>query len=437
MPKSSDRPSAPHSVEWNAERHLVWRRWFIRTLFVIVPAVIGIVGLIYKLDSLLVGYEARPFSLYERILSQIHILFYYIQLILLPNLSEFSLYHDDFPIIREFGWGTFVRLASAIGVLSLCVVSVVHKKRSMMLFGVAWFAIAHAMESTILPLEMIFEHRNYLALYGVSLSLSMLLIVYIPKVVKLKWCGQLAAGGFCIVCMFVLSVRVSTWESAEKLTLVNVIDHPKSARAHNARANLLARYGRTDRVLEHLNIAYKLQPWNSGGAIHILSAACVFKILTPEIKEQAMNATQGAYLTAYTWLATENLIGNLETNRCDLKSEEVFALLDTLGVGVNSDNEIGQSKKAFFTARYHQLLGDVESASHSYDKAILGDPKTTAYAVYKIRFLIEYERFEEAKAEIMLLIEKDKDSIRDETTIVRSLLSQLISAKLAATDTKS
>ena len=36
-------------------------------------------------------------------------------------------------------------------------------------FGIAWFLVGHILESTILPLEIAHEHRNYLPLFGVAL----------------------------------------------------------------------------------------------------------------------------------------------------------------------------------------------------------------------------------------------------------------------------
>src|SRR5690606_29131238 len=44
----------------------------------------------------------------------------------------------------------------------------------MVTVGVLWFFVAHAMESSFIGLELVFEHRNYLALPGVCLLLGWL-----------------------------------------------------------------------------------------------------------------------------------------------------------------------------------------------------------------------------------------------------------------------
>src|SRR5699024_8372087 len=45
-----------------------------------------------------------------------------------------------------------------------------HKNR-WPLFALLWFFVAHLVESTVIPLELYFEHRNYLAIAGPLLAL--------------------------------------------------------------------------------------------------------------------------------------------------------------------------------------------------------------------------------------------------------------------------
>ena len=404
-------------------------RWLVRVVFIVLPLVIGTLGVIYKLDSFLAGYDSRPFSLYERLLSQVHILFYYLQLIIFPRLSEYSLYHDDYPIVYEFGWGTFIRLFLILGVLWASLISILKRKVNIILFGIAWFLASHVMESTILPLEMIFEHRNYLALYGVSLIMSILLVILLPRFVSSRKFVQSVMATVCILYLFLLSVRVNTWRTAEQLTLVNVTEHPLSARSHIDRANVLAQYGNAEGAIKHLTIAYQLEPWNPGAAIHRLSAACFFKRLDETIIEEALEATNDAYLTAYTSLAIDNLIVNIESDHCTMEKEDVFALLESFDAGIMGKSSANQARKHFFLAQYYQQLGDVENALKSYDLAVSNDKSMIGYAIRKIHFLIKAGMFEKAENEILLLIEEDKASMRDETKKIRSLFSMLYKEK--------
>ncbi|MDF1644104.1 MAG: hypothetical protein P1U80_07965 [Pseudomonadales bacterium] len=406
------------------------RRWFVRICFIALPLALGVAGVLYKMDSFLVGYEGRPFSLSERLLTQIDVLFYYLQLILLPRLSEYSLYHDDFPVVTQFGWGTFFRLSIIVGVAALSVVSIAKKKINLILFGLAWFLVAHAMESTVIPLEMIFEHRNYLASYGVVFALSVFLLMYLPEYIKSIKFSYGVTAVFIILCSFVLFVRVDTWGSEEQLTLVNVTDHPRSARAHTARANALAAYQRSDEMIEHLRIAHELEPWNPGAAIHRLAAACVFEKLTPDIVNEAKNALSNGYLTAYAWLAIDSLVSNVEYKRCQMDGADVLGVLDAIDENRHGLTADAQGKKTFFLARLYQSWGDDRQAIEYYDRAIALDGEATAYAIAKAKFLIRNGYVEEAKAAMLSIVEADKGSLRDEAKNIKTLFTMLMDAEL-------
>ena len=69
-----------------------------------------------------------------------------------------------------------------------------------------------------------------------------------------------------------------------------------------------------------------------------------------------------------------------------------------------------------------------------YDHAIELVPNLTRYAVAKAHMLVENDLMEEALVEILLLIEKDKASTKNETKTIRSLLAMITAAELARTD---
>ena len=85
---------------------------------------------------------------------------------MLPNLAEMGLHHDDFVISKTLlsPWTTLPAIA---GLLALAVGALVlRKKHPLITFGIVFFFVAHALESTIIPLEIAFEHRNYLPSYN-------------------------------------------------------------------------------------------------------------------------------------------------------------------------------------------------------------------------------------------------------------------------------
>ncbi len=105
--------------------------------------------------------EKRPFTLYERFLTQPKILVYYLSLIFYPLPQRFSIEHE---IIISTGIfsppQTFFFIALMMSFFTACVVS--PKIPLFIRLGTVFYFVAHSIESSVLPLEMVFEHRNYL-----------------------------------------------------------------------------------------------------------------------------------------------------------------------------------------------------------------------------------------------------------------------------------
>ena len=144
--------------------------------FILVFVVLGIAWLAYfdllRFWKLLGGYARRDFTLTERLLTQGRVLWHYISLFVYPVADRFSLLYD-FPVSR--GWlRPPTTLPAVLGwFLVPAFAWISRKKYPVFLWVVAWFLCGHLLESTILPLEIIYEHRNYLP--SLSLSLGMVL----------------------------------------------------------------------------------------------------------------------------------------------------------------------------------------------------------------------------------------------------------------------
>ena len=69
-------------------------------LLVLLPLLLGLLYFALRWPRLL-DYSGRLFTLPERIYTQLHVLWFYLKLILLPRLGEMGLYHDDFAIVSQ------------------------------------------------------------------------------------------------------------------------------------------------------------------------------------------------------------------------------------------------------------------------------------------------------------------------------------------------
>jgi hypothetical protein len=100
------------------------------------------------------------------------VLFLYLYKMLLPWPSAMRLWYDDFALSTSLfqPWTTALALA---GWAALPAAAWRWRARApMFAFAVLWFVAAHLLESTVLPLELVFEHRNYQASAGVWLALA-------------------------------------------------------------------------------------------------------------------------------------------------------------------------------------------------------------------------------------------------------------------------
>jgi len=146
-----------------------------RLVWIGVPATLILLLLVIclgGLDAALGGYSNRPFSLAERLLTQPRILFFYIGQLLHPSGAPFTLLHDIEVSTSLFTpWTTL----PAIGLLGAGIVLLFtgSRKWPLLSFSYLFFLLNHAIEGSVLPLELMFEHRNYLPALFFFLPIAM------------------------------------------------------------------------------------------------------------------------------------------------------------------------------------------------------------------------------------------------------------------------
>jgi tetratricopeptide (TPR) repeat protein len=185
-------------------------------------------------------YDIRNFTPVERLLTQSRVLWHYVSLFLYPVTDRFSLLYD-FPISR--GW--LRPPTTLLAVLGWFLVSVFawinRKKYPVLLWVFAWFFCGHLLESTILPLEIIYEHRNYLPSLAFSLGMVFCGVLLADRV-SLGSQTQMA-----VCCAFLLIVGSATYtrnldfEDAQTFYARELEKFPESRRL---RLNLAIAYNR-------------------------------------------------------------------------------------------------------------------------------------------------------------------------------------------------
>lgn len=177
------------------------------------------------------GYRVRDFSLQERLMTEARVLWFYVQQLLWPVPQVFALYHDDILISRGLLTppATLLAIAAWLGATTLAYL--LRGRQPLFAFAVFWFLASHALESTFLPLEIAFEHRNYLASFGLFVWLASLLLPD-GSVKKWKWPRVVVLLGFLVCCALVSNLRALQWADDLSRREVEVFNHPQSARAN-------------------------------------------------------------------------------------------------------------------------------------------------------------------------------------------------------------
>ncbi|MGE4617400.1 MAG: hypothetical protein AAEJ43_10340 [Gammaproteobacteria bacterium] len=184
--------------------------------------------LILAPDALLSGYAGRSFSLAERLMTEARVLMFYLRLLLVPELSRFALFHDDFQISRGLldPPSTILSLA----VLAALVAAAFTTRRRYVAFGIGWFLVGHLLESTLYPLELIHEHRNYLPAIGLVFMLVATAAEWLARW-RRRGSRLLVAAAAIAVCGSVTSMRASIWSDPDDQIEFEVLHHPQSARS--------------------------------------------------------------------------------------------------------------------------------------------------------------------------------------------------------------
>lgn len=191
-----------------------------------IPAVLVVIGILF-MGLKQNAYSIREFNLLERLMTESHILLDYLKQIFIPQLSGSGIYYDDYPVTRSL-FNPISTMLISISILSSIVVALLIRKRNTLAsFAILWFFTAHLMESTVLPLELYFEHRNYIPLLGPIMALTA-----IPFLLTNH--RKLAFSFLAIWLSFlalISSLQASVWGNQALMATLWSYENPNSVRA--------------------------------------------------------------------------------------------------------------------------------------------------------------------------------------------------------------
>jgi tetratricopeptide (TPR) repeat protein len=246
--------------EWYFFQDLSWA-WLKRHSlpFAGISILIVIVALMYlgvhPIEKILNSYGARDFTLTERVLTQFRVVIFYISLFIFPHPSRLNLDHDFLlshslvdPLTTLFSMGAIA------GLVGLAIYMA--KKERLLSFCILWFLGNLVIESSVIGLEILFEHRTYLP----SMLVSLMAVTLAHRYIKAKWWR---IGVLCPV-LIIFSLwtyeRNSVWSDDVTLWKDCLEKSPKKARIHYALGVALADQGHFKEAMTYYSGALKINP---------------------------------------------------------------------------------------------------------------------------------------------------------------------------------
>ena len=175
-------------------------------------------------------YARLDYSAFERVLTQSRILAEYVRMLLVPDLTSMNFFHDDMKASRGLltPWTTAVALSFWLAVCALAYAW--RHTNYWFTFGVAWFLAGHALEASVIPLELMFEHRNYMPSLGLILGVTMVSARFLLRFSQPR--VAISAAVIAILALTSLTfVRASLWQDTGTVARTMVERNPNSTRA--------------------------------------------------------------------------------------------------------------------------------------------------------------------------------------------------------------
>jgi tetratricopeptide (TPR) repeat protein len=209
----------------------------------------------WKKISNIGDYAKKEFTIKERALTQPRVVIYYLSIIILPHPSRLNLDYD-FPLSHSLidPITTLLSLCIIVGLLGLAIYMA--KKERVLSFCILWFLGNLVIESSLIPLAIIFEHRLYLP----SMFVCLMVVIWIFRLLNQKWLGVALLCAVALLFSFWTYARNRVWADRVALWEDCVEKSPNKARPHFGLGRALAAQSRLSEAIDQYFEALRINP---------------------------------------------------------------------------------------------------------------------------------------------------------------------------------
>ncbi len=208
------------------------------------------------------GYSTRDFTMMERVMTQPRVVLHYLSLVAVPLPSRFILVYD-FAVSRSF----FAPPSTLLAILAITGSGVgaflLAHRFFVASFAILWVLLHLVVESSVVPLEMVYEHRMYLPMVGICIGSAALLIRTAPNT-------RFAIGVAGVLTSLLVAstiARNGAWSDPTRFWSANAARAPGDQRTHCEAGRALAREGNDDRAIEMFTRGIELNPRSQGSLV--------------------------------------------------------------------------------------------------------------------------------------------------------------------------
>jgi tetratricopeptide (TPR) repeat protein len=368
--------------------------------------------------------SGRDWSMAERLLSQPRALWDYVGRLALPRAGGGGVFVEGFSASRGWvePWTTLPAFVSLV--LSMPLAWWLRHRWHAASFAWIFFLGAHLLESSTVPLELYFEHRNYLPAMFLGWPLAQAMLRPGPQL-QLR---RISAVVLVAVLLLLTHQRAGVWGNPSLMNALTASQEADSARAQVAAANVELKQGAAGAAMRRIRALASLHPNSIDVMINAISIECqAGGRLAPEMlisSHRALRESDRWNFGLYLWLGeaartpamkrcegfgVSGLMSLVEAAEQNPQAQTLARRRDLRHVRGQIALALGDSELAL--AHFNEALALAPEAQYALvQAAVLGNANDAA------RALAHLDAFERQKRDT------PKEPIRDMPALHRRLL---------------
>jgi tetratricopeptide (TPR) repeat protein len=209
----------------------------------------------HPFDTILAGFKVRDFTIGERVLTEFRVVLFYLSLLALPLPSRLNLQHD-FSLSHSLIDPISTLVAIAIVLLLLGSTIYLARRDRLMSFCILWFFGNLVIESSVVALEIIYEHRNYLP----SMMIILMAVAWVLQYNRSQRPIYAALCGVALLCAIWTYQRNNIWQDDLGFWQDCVEKSPALARPRSNLGLAMTERGLHAEAIEQLTLAIQIKP---------------------------------------------------------------------------------------------------------------------------------------------------------------------------------